>query len=414
MAWKYHSVSFLALAMVTTTACRATIGGAYVGTPPRSGAGAAPGAEQAIRTTITATDPTVIDVVRHGLVNGNASIEVLELDRQDIDAEREACQSHGCMATAYGPACNLARSRGADYHMSVMWTAEYDEDIECVSYKLTLDKNAECKEYEVKRRRTEAQFVLTTIDTGTCEQVPALSRTIRRSFPGHREQSEPEASHFLAQVVPQTMVDLFPRQLALGEPTEPGHLYAVYRGTDYRGLVKAGEDTELTRLSCCFEPGPGDTLVERGRYWVLDGLVGANGVPVATSSGKELLMGAGYYIRAHPIDGGLHVGAAFEAAGRSGLAAGLFTLEGGYTFRPAPALALSPVVGVGFGTVRQDGGSGGDDESVAPHAVAVMRVTWTQRLWLVGVDVGWAISGDYQRQLDLAGPIGRLVAGFRL
>jgi hypothetical protein len=104
-----------------------------------------------------------------------------------------------------------------------------------------------------------------------------------------------------------------------------------------------------------------------------------------------------------------------EATGNSDVGAVLGTGEVGYSFRPAPALTVAPILGVGVGYAIREGVGGAEDEDgYSLHGMALVRASWQQRLWFASFDAGWAQSGSYADELSIAGPVVRMVVGLRL
>jgi hypothetical protein len=302
--------------------------------------------------------------------------------------------------------CGWAAAHGAQMYAVAYVDAGYDSTFKCTKTEGGIfSKHEECVDGYETDKHTSASYSLTTYDATTCKEIPRLTARFSATALGEEEQSKPEALATLAQRV-RAKSEQLPDQLTLdaqGRLVGDAHdgFYAVFRAGQYRGYVRRdGED--LTPMYCCFEPQPGDALVERGRRKFLELAIDAT----ASRTDGQFAIGGGAHLRHYKLDGGFQFG--FGADGL--VAAGdrtlkIVTAELGWGVPIAPGFVASANVGVGW-TVHYDGDN---IKSATESALTPMlRVqTFLTTFVFVSMEAGVLFAGG-------PAPISRITAGFDL
>jgi hypothetical protein len=302
--------------------------------------------------------------------------------------------------------CGWAAAHGAQMYAVAYVDAGYDSTFKCT--KTTggiLTKHEECVDGYETDQHTSASYSLTTYDATTCKEIPRLTARFSARAPGEEEQSKPEALATLAERV-RMQSQALPDQVKLDEQGRlvgDAHdgFYAVFRAGQYRGYVRRDGD-DLTPMYCCFEPEPGDTLVERGRRKFLELALDFS----ASRVSSRFMAGGGLHLRHYKLDGGFQFGFGADGmAGSDSRMLKLITAELGWGIPIAPGFVASANLGFGW-AIRYafEFSKGETDDALTP----MLRVTTflTTFIW-VSMEAGVIFSEERS-------PVSRISAGFDL
>ncbi len=302
--------------------------------------------------------------------------------------------------------CRWAAAHGAQMYAVAYVDAGYDSTFKCTKTEGgILTKHEECVDGYETNQHTSASYSLTTYDAATCKEIPRLTARFSATALGEEAQSKPEALATLAERV-RMKSQALPDQVTIdaqGRLVGDAHdgFYAVFRAGQYRGYVRRDGD-DLTPMYCCFEPQPGDTLVERGRRKFLEFALDVT----ASRTDSRFAMGGGAHLRHYKLDGGFQWG-----IGADGLVASgdrnlkLVTAELGWGLPIAPGFVASANLGVGW-AVHYDGDNiKSETESAFTPMLRVQ--TFLTTFVFVSMEAGVLFA-------DGPAPISRVTAGFDL
>ena len=302
--------------------------------------------------------------------------------------------------------CGWAAAHGAQMYAVAYVDAGYDSTFKCTKTKGGIwDKHEECVDGYETNQHTSASYSLTTYDASTCKEIPRLTARFSATALGEEEQSKPEALATLAERV-RMKSQALPDQVTIdaqGRLVGDAHdgFYAVFRGGQYRGYVRRdGED--LTPMYCCFEPQPGDTLVERGRRKFLELAFDFSASRVAS----RFATGGGIHLRHYKLDGGFQWGIGADGmVGSGSRMLKLITAELGWGMPIAPGFVASANLGFGWAIRYVDEFAKGEtDDALTP--MLRVQTFLTTFVW-VSMEAGVIFSEERS-------PISRISAGFDL
>jgi hypothetical protein len=336
-----------------------------------------------------------------------------------------------CRSAACGPrhptVCSWAREQGLDYFAVA--------SVETDGY--TMRSTTRAGSYEAR-----ARFWLEVSDVATCTKIDQVSRTLKETTNTRPEEGEGGgggltlARQRLMESIAASLGDTFPLQMVVDEASHlrrtgaelptPDGLYGVFRQDEYIGLVDvAAAETpaeRITRLGCCFQPRPGDLLVQRDRYHLLELAPSALFATMTVDDHTRLAAGAGVHARYWPVTSGWQGGVAIDFLFATGARAVLGTVEAGYRWRPASAMTVALVGGAGggFGS-SATADAAGEAQARGVHVIGGVNANvQPARNVFADVDLGFIYSNHYgdvapgtQPQLTLRGPILRLAVGLR-
>jgi hypothetical protein len=381
------------------------------------------------------------DEAREAVLAGlhrDPNIADIEEFRGDLSfEERSFCEGRSCQLEP--KLCAWARERALDFTaLAVLTAGEHAVNAPGQAGFPDEHLHSESSPGPLISYGAWARLRLAIFETRTCRERPDLSRRVEGSTgdPPSRGGGPDRERHEVLAATPAALADTFPALLRVGPdgeirallrdvPTPPG-VYDVFDQRRFVGAVSLPEGDSppwvVKRLTCCFAPRPGNTLVHARDDYLFE-LAPSFSSATATLGGQiRPALGFGLHVRYRTIVPGWHGGVAFDFLYPSGVSFFLGALEAGYQWRPAPALAFGVLVdaGGGFASTPQTRAAASGPDRRGLHAAASLMASFQPaRAWFVGFDLGYiqslpyASAGSDDRRLLLQGPLLRVTGGLR-
>ena len=389
-----------------------------------------------VRVALYADDPEVESSIGARLAE-RAHVTV---DPVDPEVRERYRRSTGIWGRDASLISDWARARGDDVVVRGEMNLQRTGTVVCDRYQFGARPGdaGSCLVEHVENETADARLLVTMSlaaphSRGQGLRAGPIEHTASAEGPGAAARARADAAgqlstDVIADAVPgQTVVDAVAHLDRENAPD--GSVFAVMRDGKRQGLVNvtgAGSPGQrLESLYCCLALRPTDGLVLRGRQLLWELSPNAGAMRASVGDDARLAATLGLALRIRTLDRGWRTSGAVDWVFAGDARLWLGTFELGYGFRPSPAWALAPMVGIGGGQAYRADPTSGSISSAGAHGSALLRATFepTRFLYLT-VDVGLIGSLGYRtwkragtavsaQPLDFDGPVIRLAASVR-
>jgi hypothetical protein len=390
-----------------------------------------------VRVALSVFDPDVESIIGARL----AQKPHVTLDPVEAKVRQRYRGSCGVLGCDDAVLLDWARARGDDVIVLGRMVVQRRGIAVCDRYQFGAGPGdiGHCAEEHVENEEADARLEVATWLTARdvrYRRLPAGGLTLRASAQGPGAQARAR-SDAAAQLSPDVIADALPPQTVVDaaahldrDNAPDGSVFAVMRDGKRQGLVRvtsAGSPGQhLDSLYCCLSMRPSDALVLRPPQLLWELLPDAGAMRVSVGGDARLAASLGLALRVRTLDRGWRTGATVERVFAGDARLWLGTFELGYGFRPSPAWALAPVVGIGGGQAERDDATSGSITAAGAHASVFLRATFEPtRFVYLTLDFGVMGSLGYRswghagapvvgaEPLGLNGPVIRFAASVR-